>query len=159
MAACRDRYWILRVMTRFRFVLAALLIFAFPAHGADRTIYLTFDDGPLNGTSNILDVVETEQVPATMFMVGMHAQASAGNRALVQRAKQLALVTLGNHSYSHANNRYQHFYADTEGVVADMMRANAAQAGGARAAAGARRVQAALDVEERHLAWPRPGGA
>ncbi|MBZ9722976.1 MULTISPECIES: polysaccharide deacetylase family protein [Mesorhizobium] len=31
---------------------------ALPAHGADRTIYLTFDDGPLNGTSNILDVLE-----------------------------------------------------------------------------------------------------
>ncbi|RVA31837.1 polysaccharide deacetylase, partial [Mesorhizobium sp. M7D.F.Ca.US.004.03.1.1] len=26
-------------MTPFRFVLAALLIFAVPAHGADRTIY------------------------------------------------------------------------------------------------------------------------
>lgn len=112
-------------MTPFRFVVAALSILAFPAHGADRTIYLTFDDGPLNGTSNILDVLEAEQVPATMFTVGMHAQASAANRALVQRARQLPLVTLGNHSYSHANNRYQHYYADIEGVVADMVRANA----------------------------------
>ncbi|MES0198243.1 polysaccharide deacetylase family protein [Mesorhizobium sp. M0011] len=112
-------------MTPFRFVLAALLIFAVPAQGADRIIYLTFDDGPLNGTSNILDVLEAEQVPATLFMVGMHAQASAANRALVQRARQLPLVTLGNHSYSHAYNHYRHFYGDTEGVVADMVRANA----------------------------------
>ncbi|MBZ9959948.1 MULTISPECIES: polysaccharide deacetylase family protein [unclassified Mesorhizobium] len=108
-------------------LLLALLtmLAAFPAYAADRTIYLTFDDGPLNGTSNILDVLEAQQVPATLFMVGMHAQASAGNKALVRRAKALPLVTVGNHSYSHANNRYQHFYADTEGVVADMLRANA----------------------------------
>ncbi|MBZ9808459.1 MULTISPECIES: polysaccharide deacetylase family protein [unclassified Mesorhizobium] len=107
-------------------LLLALLtmLAAFPAYAADRTIYLTFDDGPLNGTSTILDVLEAQQVPATLFMVGMHAQASAGNKALVRRAKALPLVTVGNHSYSHANNRYQHFYADTEGVVADMLRAN-----------------------------------
>ncbi|MER9653674.1 polysaccharide deacetylase family protein [Mesorhizobium sp. M0152] len=111
-------------MTPFRLVLAAVLMLTVPAYGADRTIYLTFDDGPLSGTSNILDVLEAEQVPATMFMVGMHAQASAASKALVQRAKQLPLATLGNHSFSHANNHYQHYYADTEGVVADMLRAN-----------------------------------
>ena len=112
-------------MTFFRLVLAAMLMSALPAYGADRTIYLTFDDGPLNGTSNILDVLEAEQVPATLFMVGMHAQASASNKALVQRAKAMPLVTIGNHSYSHAYNHYRHFYSDTEGVVADMLMANA----------------------------------
>ncbi|WP_192247743.1 polysaccharide deacetylase family protein [Mesorhizobium silamurunense] len=99
-----------------------LLLFASPALAADRTIYLTFDDGPLNGTANILDVLQAEQVPATLFMVGMHAEANATNRALVQR---VPLVTIGNHSYSHAYNHYRHFYGDTEGVVADMLKANA----------------------------------
>ncbi|WP_245525039.1 polysaccharide deacetylase family protein [Mesorhizobium sp. M8A.F.Ca.ET.165.01.1.1] len=91
-------------MTFFRLALAAMLMSALPAHGADRTIYLTFDDGPLNGTSNILDVLEAAQVPATLFMVGMHAEASASNKALVRRAKAMPLVTIGNHSYSHAYN-------------------------------------------------------
>lgn len=109
-----------------RFALTILLFLAVPAQAAQRTIYLTFDDGPLDGTSNILDVLEAEQVPATLFMVGMHAQASAFNRALVQRAKTLPLVTIGNHSYSHAYNHYRHFYSNTEGVVADMLLANAA---------------------------------
>lgn len=107
--------------------LAALILLAATAiaHAGDRTVYLTFDDGPLPGTSNILDVLEAEQVPATLFMVGMHAQASASNRTLVQRARSLPLVTIDNHSYSHAYNHYRHFYGDTEGVVADMQRANA----------------------------------
>ncbi|TIT01382.1 MAG: polysaccharide deacetylase [Mesorhizobium sp.] len=112
-------------MMPLRLAVLFVLFFAFPADAADRTIYLTFDDGPLTGTSNILDVLEAEQVPATLFMVGMHTQASALNKALVQRAKRMPLVTIGNHSYSHAYNHYRHFYGDTEGVVADMLRANA----------------------------------
>ncbi|MDX8514584.1 polysaccharide deacetylase family protein [Mesorhizobium captivum] len=100
------------------------LLVASPALAADRTIYLTFDDGPLAGTANILDVLQAEQAPATLFMVGMHAEANATNRALVHRAKSMPLVTIGNHSYSHAYNHYRHFYGDTEGVVADMLRAN-----------------------------------
>jgi peptidoglycan/xylan/chitin deacetylase (PgdA/CDA1 family) len=124
-AACHDRTQVLCIVAPFRFALAILLFLAVPAHAAQRTIYLTFDDGPLDGTSNILDVLEAEQVPATLFMVGMHAQASPLDKALVQRAKSLPLVTIGNHIYSHANNRYRHFYSDTEGVVADMLRANA----------------------------------
>nr|WP_245519672.1 MULTISPECIES: polysaccharide deacetylase family protein [unclassified Mesorhizobium] len=49
----------------FRYILPFLLLVASPALAADRTIYLTFDDGPLNGTSNILDVLQAQQVPAT----------------------------------------------------------------------------------------------
>lgn len=63
-------------------------------------------------------------MPATLFMVGMHAEANTANRALLQRAKSMPLVTIGNHIYSHAYNHYRHFYGDTEGVVADMLRAN-----------------------------------
>jgi len=123
MAACRDRNRVLRMPLRY--VLSLLLLIASPTLAADRTVYLTFDDGPLNGTSNILDVLQAEQVPATLFMVGMHAEANAANRALVRRAKSMPLVTIGNHSYSHAYNHYRHFYGDTEGVVADMLGANA----------------------------------
>lgn len=105
--------------------LTAFVLACWPAQAADRTIYLTFDDGPLDGTRNILDVLQTENVPATMFMVGLHARSNPESKALVARAKSMPLVTVGNHSYSHANNRYRKFYADTEAVVADMVRANA----------------------------------
>jgi peptidoglycan/xylan/chitin deacetylase (PgdA/CDA1 family) len=122
MAACHDRNRMSRMV--FRLLLLTLMLAASPAFAADRTVYLTFDDGPLPGTTNILDVLQAEQVPATLFMVGMHAQANASNRALVQRVKAMPLVTLGNHSYSHAYNHYRHFYGDTEGVVDDMLKAN-----------------------------------
>jgi len=95
------------------------------AGAAQRTVFLTFDDGPLNGTANVLDVLHAQQVPATLFMVGRHALASRANRALVERARAMPLVTVGNHSFSHANNQYRRFYADTEALVADMLEANA----------------------------------
>ncbi|WP_269930608.1 polysaccharide deacetylase family protein [Aminobacter sp. HY435] len=106
-------------------LLTAFVLACWPAQAADRTIYLTFDDGPLNGTTNVLDVLEAENVPATMFMVGLHASSNQESKALVARARSMPLVTVGNHSYSHAYNKYRKFYADTEAVVADMVRANA----------------------------------
>jgi len=116
-------------MKRTGLALLALLLFAMPfalpAAAAERVIYLTFDDGPLPGSETILDVLALEGVPAALFMVGLHVEASAERRALLKRARGMPLVTVGNHSYSHAHNRYAHFYSDTEGVVADMLRANA----------------------------------
>jgi peptidoglycan/xylan/chitin deacetylase (PgdA/CDA1 family) len=98
---------------------------AIEASASERVIYLTFDDGPLPGTSNILDVVAEAQVPATMFMVGQHVQATSVRRQLLARAQAMPLVTVGNHSYSHANNHYRNYYSDTDAVVADMLKANA----------------------------------
>ena len=107
-------------------LVCALLLLPFlaagPTKAAQRTVYLTFDDGPLDGTANVLAVLESEQVPAALFMVGQHAVASAERKALLAKAKSMPLVTVGNHSFSHA---YKAFYADTERVVADMLKANA----------------------------------
>jgi peptidoglycan/xylan/chitin deacetylase (PgdA/CDA1 family) len=112
------------VKAMLRLAAAILLASAVEAMAADRIVYHTFDDCPLNGTGNVLDVLASEKVPATMFMVGMHVEASADHRALLARAKALPLVAVGNHSYSHAHDKYRDFYANTEGVVADMLRAN-----------------------------------
>lgn len=94
------------------------------ASAAERTIYLTFDDGPLLGTENILSTLKQENVPAVMFMVGQHVESNPQGRALLAEAKALPLVTVGNHSYSHANNHYRRYYSNTDAVVADMLRAN-----------------------------------
>jgi len=65
---------------------------------ADKEVVLTFDDGPLPGTTDrVLDALQRECVRATFFVVGRHAEA---NPALVQR--ELAEGhTVGHHTYSH----------------------------------------------------------
>jgi peptidoglycan/xylan/chitin deacetylase (PgdA/CDA1 family) len=115
----------LKSVVRKLFVVPFLLM-ALPATAAEKAIYLTFDDGPLNGTSNILHVLDKEQVPATMFMVGMHADASQDRAVLFAKAKSMPLVTVGNHSYTHAYNHYRYFYSSVEGLLADLDKANKA---------------------------------
>lgn len=97
---------------------------ALPLHAADRRIYLTFDDGPLSGSENILQVLFEEKVPATMFMVGLHVETQENGRAVLTEARSLPDVSIGNHSYSHANNRYRDFYSNSAAVIADLFRAN-----------------------------------
>ena len=64
----------------------------------DRTVALTFDDGPdARWTPQILDVLKREKVPATFFAVGAHA---AQNPALVRRILADG-NELGNHTWSH----------------------------------------------------------
>ena len=62
-----------------------------------RALALTFDDGPAEGTPDILAILAEHQVPATFFQCG----------ANVERLPQIALEVaargheIGNHSYSH----------------------------------------------------------
>ena len=75
-------------------------------------IYLTFDDGPNEGTTNvILDILKEENVKATFFVTGK------GPDYLIQREYNEG-HTVGLHTYSHnyqsvyssANNYYQDLY-------------------------------------------------
>lgn len=91
----------------------------------EKTIYLTFDDGPLFGTANTLKVLNAEDAPAALFMVELHAEASAEHKALVEQAKGMELITVGDHSYTHANNHYKRFYSSTQEVVDDLEKAPA----------------------------------
>jgi peptidoglycan/xylan/chitin deacetylase (PgdA/CDA1 family) len=72
------------------------------AHGpraeADRTVALTFDDGPNPPfTGRVLDVLERYAVPATFFCVGLHASAHTEELARMAEAGH----GLGNHTWSH----------------------------------------------------------
>jgi peptidoglycan-N-acetylglucosamine deacetylase len=65
--------------------------------GRRRTIALTFDDGPSEGTLRLLEYLDKERVWATFFQCGMNV------RRLPQIAGQVAAAghQLGNHTYSH----------------------------------------------------------
>jgi peptidoglycan/xylan/chitin deacetylase (PgdA/CDA1 family) len=65
---------------------------------ADREVVLTFDDGPLGGTTGkILDTLASECVKATFFLVGRNAEALPG---LVRRMVAEG-HTIGSHTFSH----------------------------------------------------------
>jgi peptidoglycan-N-acetylglucosamine deacetylase len=62
-----------------------------------RSIALTFDDGPSEGTNQLLEILNRHQTPATFFICGMNVKRLPG----VARAVVEAGHEIGNHSYSH----------------------------------------------------------
>jgi peptidoglycan/xylan/chitin deacetylase (PgdA/CDA1 family) len=62
-----------------------------------RAVALTFDDGPSEGTPQILDILARYQVPATFFQCGANVERLPG----VARAVLEAGHAIGNHSHTH----------------------------------------------------------
>ncbi len=86
------------------------------------TIYLTFDDGPLDGSEDINDAVRREQIKINVFVVGMHAMANPRLRSYCQLYETNPWIQVGNHSYSHARDGYHTFYASPELLLQDFQR-------------------------------------
>ena len=87
-----------------------------------KTIYLTFDDGPLNGTENVIDTLSEMSIPATMFMIGKHIDSSRYRKELFLNAIDEPYILVANHTYSHANGRYRHFYSSVYRVRKDLQK-------------------------------------
>ncbi len=86
-------------------------------------VYLTFDDGPLFGTSNCIDICTNQKMPVTFFEVGRHQAMSAKSKALYTRILQNeSLFVIANHSYTHANSKYKYFYRHPASAFNDFMK-------------------------------------
>ncbi len=86
-------------------------------------IYLTFDDGPLNGTQNCYQLCKLLDIKATFFFVGCHAQNQRG-RDLVKIIHQgYSQFMIANHSFTHANEKYHSFYNEPEMAMNDFFKA------------------------------------
>ena len=66
---------------------------------ADKSMSITFDDGPSEYTSRILDILKAKQVPATFFVIGVNAEQYPD----VVKREFAEGYTIGNHTYSHPN--------------------------------------------------------
>ncbi|WP_440134570.1 polysaccharide deacetylase family protein [Chitinophaga sancti] len=78
-------------------------------------IYLTFDDGIQEGTEEVLAVLKETNVRATFFLVGTQlSYAIKKDRTLLQTLLKEIYIhhTIGNHSYSHANDCYADYYTN-----------------------------------------------
>lgn len=73
--------------------------------GTGKTIYLTFDDGPIDVTRNVVDVLKQNNIKATFFINGVHMFGNGGEdegsavSALIYALENGELI--GNHSYDH----------------------------------------------------------
>jgi peptidoglycan/xylan/chitin deacetylase (PgdA/CDA1 family) len=82
-------------------------------------IYLSFDDGPLNGSQYINQIALKYKVPMNVMVVGEHVFMNPNQKRYFNNYKNNPFVEVNNHSYSHANNRYYRFYANPSTVLSD----------------------------------------
>jgi peptidoglycan/xylan/chitin deacetylase (PgdA/CDA1 family) len=87
-----------------------------------RTLYLTFDDGPLNGSEDIDDAIRADKVKINVMVVGHLALAVPRLKAYLQLYETNPWIEVGNHSFSHAHDDYRAYYADPGGVLQDFLR-------------------------------------
>ena len=83
-------------------------------------IYLTFDDGPLDGSENIDSVILAEKLKINVFLVGRNIKRSARLDSFYQMYEHNPFIESYNHSFTHANNKYDSFYRNPQGVLADI---------------------------------------
>lgn len=87
----------------------------------EKIALLTFDDGPLKPTLNIINVIKDENIPITMFFIGQQVELFDN---IYRQALAVPNITIGNHTYSHANNKYIKFYSNPALVVEDIIKAD-----------------------------------
>lgn len=78
-----------------------------------KTVYLTFDDGPSGVTAEILDYLKQESIPATFFVIGMETKRAD---ELLPRMLEEG-HSIGMHSYSH---KYQRIYDSADSFFQDL---------------------------------------
>lgn len=80
---------------------------------SDKTIYLTFDDGPSYLTNKILDILKQENIPATFFVIGAHIYEY---KDIVKKAYDEG-HTIAVHSDTH---KYSEIYSDDKNYFNDL---------------------------------------
>ncbi|MBF0613669.1 MAG: polysaccharide deacetylase family protein [Magnetococcales bacterium] len=96
---------------------------AWDSWAVEKNVYLTFDDGPREGTKEILELLTRAGLPATFFIVGGHI-INAERREVFAQLKVAPLIQLANHSFTHAYEKYQSFYANPDGMLVDLSKNN-----------------------------------
>ena len=90
-----------------------------------KTVFLTFDDGPVDGTFDVVKVLNANNAKATFFVMGNNADKNDSRRELLRQLQANPNFLIGNHSQTHANKEgYSSFYKDdhSDYVLADFVK-------------------------------------
>jgi peptidoglycan-N-acetylglucosamine deacetylase len=86
------------------------------------SIYLSFDDGPLEGSEDINDAVKKEDIKINVFIVGMHVLSNPRMSRFYELYESNPYIEVGNHSYSHAHDHYKEYYEKPDSVLEDFVK-------------------------------------
>ena len=86
-------------------------------HSETKRAFLTFDDGPSTNTSTILDILNSQNIKATFFMLGTRVEAMPETvKKVYEQGHYIA-----NHGYSH---EYSTIYSSQEAVLEEFNKCN-----------------------------------
>ncbi len=86
-----------------------------------KVVYLTMDDGPLAPSDMLHEIAESKHIKISEFAVGKHAFISKTLMRHLEGMQASPNMEVLNHSYSHANGRYEHYYRNPEFAFNDIM--------------------------------------
>lgn len=112
---CMKKFFALALAVTLGFLLLPPLpARAQSAPNAEKSLYLTFDDGPTDSTTpHVLDVLKEEKVPATFFLIGRQIN---GREEIVRRIAAEGHA-IGVHTHSH---EYKKIYASPAALLKDI---------------------------------------
>lgn len=86
------------------------------------TIYLTFDDGPLQGSDMLNEILLKNKIKANAFVVGDHIVKNKRMRSFYDMYLNNPFIEVANHSTTHALNRYNDFYGHPQRAAKDILK-------------------------------------
>jgi peptidoglycan/xylan/chitin deacetylase (PgdA/CDA1 family) len=82
-------------------------------------VYLTFDDGPAEGSYEINRIAASDSAAINVFLIGENVYKTDSMKQLFQLYQSNPFIETSNHSYSHAHKHYRLYYKDPFRVVRD----------------------------------------
>ena len=85
-----------------------------PSVISDKTIYLTFDDGPSYLTEKILDILKEENIPATFFVTSRGIDTYSNVIKRMQEENHTIALHTSTHNYSYIYSSDENYFKDLE---------------------------------------------
>lgn len=86
------------------------------------TLYLSFDDGLVKGSQALPSLAASRKIPVNLFVIGAFVCKNDTSRLLWEEVRHSPWLETGNHSFSHANEKYYLYYRNPSEVVEDFQK-------------------------------------
>ena len=87
-----------------------------PSVISDKTIYLTFDDGPSYLTEKVLDILKEENIPATFFVTSRGIDTYSNVIKRMQEENHTIALHTSTHNYSYIYSSDENYFKDLEEI-------------------------------------------
>ena len=84
-------------------------------------LYLTFDDGPCEGSDQVNLISLIDSIKINVFIIGSRVFLNDTLKQYYLSYKHNPFVEIGNHSFTHANGKYRRYYEDPSLVMNDFL--------------------------------------